>query len=209
MRLFQSIGVVQQCVQVILFCNLNAKKLVFMVIVYHLVRVNDSNTETPLIQSAFVVSKLPQVFLNQFLRVHLDKEKDFSLDIPPDTRSISILRYRMSPTDLKEFKEKLTHLFERGLFMEFMKNDIEEFVAKCMGFQKVQVEHKRPCGMAQNIENLVWNQDMTNKDFTTCFLWSRRQHDSICVIEEEMNKSTHFLPIKTTHSSEDCANLYI
>ncbi|WMV30634.1 hypothetical protein MTR67_024019 [Solanum verrucosum] len=38
---------------------------------------------------------------------------------------------------------------------------------------------------------------------------SRRQHDSIWVIVDRMTKSAYFLPVKTTHSVEDYARLYI
>ncbi|WMV07716.1 hypothetical protein MTR67_001101 [Solanum verrucosum] len=38
---------------------------------------------------------------------------------------------------------------------------------------------------------------------------SRRQHDSIWVIVDKMTKSAHFLPVKTIHSAEDYARLYI
>ncbi|WMV45482.1 hypothetical protein MTR67_038867 [Solanum verrucosum] len=34
----------------------------------------------------------------------------------------------------------------------FMKRGIAEFVAKCLNFQQIKVEHQRPGGMAQNID---------------------------------------------------------
>ncbi|WMV35099.1 hypothetical protein MTR67_028484 [Solanum verrucosum] len=43
---------------------------------------------------------------------------------------------------------------------------------------------------------------MINMDFITGLPRSRRQHDSIWVIVDRMNKSAHFLPVKTTHSAE-------
>ncbi|KAH0781055.1 hypothetical protein KY290_000653 [Solanum tuberosum] len=68
-----------------------------------------------------------------------------------------------------------------------MKNDIAEFVAKCPNCQQVKVEHQRPDGLPR----------------------SRRQHDSIWVIVDRMTKSAHFLSVKTTHSAEDYAKLYL
>ncbi|KAH0764671.1 hypothetical protein KY285_000542 [Solanum tuberosum] len=41
---------------------------------------------------------------------------DVILDIIPDTRPISIPPYRMAPTELKELKEQLKDLLEKGLF---------------------------------------------------------------------------------------------
>ncbi|WMV41915.1 hypothetical protein MTR67_035300 [Solanum verrucosum] len=90
-----------------------------------------------------------------------------------------------------------------------MKKGFVEFVVKCPKCQQVKVEHQRPGGMAQNIEIPEWKWEMINIDFITGLPRSRRQHDSIWVIVDRMTKSTHFLPIKTTHSAEDYAKLYI
>ncbi|WMV19777.1 hypothetical protein MTR67_013162 [Solanum verrucosum] len=50
---------------------------------------------------------------------------------------------------------------------------------------------------------------MISMDFITGLPRFRRQHDSIWVIVDRMTKSAHFLPVKTTHSAEDYAKLYI
>ena len=83
------------------------------------------------------------------------------------------------------------------------------FVAKCLNCQQVKVKHQRPGGMAQNIELSEWKWEMINMDFITGLPRYRRQHDSIWVIVDRMTKSAHFLPVKTTHSTEDYARLYI
>ncbi|WMV25482.1 hypothetical protein MTR67_018867 [Solanum verrucosum] len=67
-----------------------------------------------------------------------------------------------------------------------MKKGIAEIVVKCPNCQQVKVEHQRPGGLPR----------------------SRRQHDSIWVIVDTMTNSD-FLPVKTTHSAEDYARLYI
>ncbi|WMV38354.1 hypothetical protein MTR67_031739 [Solanum verrucosum] len=91
-----------------------------------------------------------------------------------------------------------------------MNKCIAEFVAKCPNCQQVKVEHQRPGGLAQNIELPEWKCEMINMNFITSLPRSRRQHDSIWVnIVDRMTKSTHFLPVKTTHSTEDYARLYI
>ncbi|WMV23979.1 hypothetical protein MTR67_017364 [Solanum verrucosum] len=90
-----------------------------------------------------------------------------------------------------------------------MTKSIAEFVVKCLNCQQVKVEHQRPGGMAQNIEILEWKWEMINMDFITGLPQSRRQHDSIWVIVDRMTKSAHFLPVKTTHSAEDYAKLYV
>jgi len=90
-----------------------------------------------------------------------------------------------------------------------MEKGIDEFVAKCLNYQQVKVEHQRPGGMAQNIDILEWKLEMINMDFITGSSWCRTQHDYIWVIMDRMTKLAHFLPIKTTFSEDDYAKLYI
>jgi len=90
-----------------------------------------------------------------------------------------------------------------------MKKGIVELVAKCLNCQQVKVENQRPGGLAQNIELPKWKWEMINMDFITGLPRSHRQHDSIWVIVDRMTKSAHFLPVKTTHSTEDYAKLYL
>ncbi|WMV46710.1 hypothetical protein MTR67_040095 [Solanum verrucosum] len=90
-----------------------------------------------------------------------------------------------------------------------VKKGFAEFVAKCPNCQRFKVENQRPGGMAQNIKLLEWKWEMINMDFITSFPQSRKQHDSIWVIVDQMTKSAHFLLVKTTHSTEDYAKLHI
>ena len=46
-------------------------------------------------------------------------------------------------------------------------------------------------------------------DFVMGLPKSKRHHDSIWVIVDRMNKSVHFLPVKTSYSAEDYVKLYI
>ena len=46
-------------------------------------------------------------------------------------------------------------------------------------------------------------------DFITRLPRTRRQHDSIWVIVDRMTKSSRFLAVKTTYSTEDYAKIYL
>jgi len=46
-------------------------------------------------------------------------------------------------------------------------------------------------------------------DFIIGLPRSPKQHDCIWLIVDRMTKSAHFSPVKTTHSAEDYAKLYI
>ena len=46
-------------------------------------------------------------------------------------------------------------------------------------------------------------------DFIVVFPRSRPKYDSIWVIVDRLTKSAHFLPVRTTHSTEEYAKLYL
>lgn len=73
----------------------------------------DFDSESPL-QSIVVVNEFPEVFPDDLPRIPSDRKIDFGIDLLPDTRSISILLYRMAPVELKkQFKDFLDKGFIR------------------------------------------------------------------------------------------------
>lgn len=81
---------------------------------YHLVKVNDFSVELPLIQSVPLVKEFLEVFSHDLPGAPPKKEIDFGICILPDTHHISILSYKMAPIDLKELKEQLKDLLDKG-----------------------------------------------------------------------------------------------
>ena len=63
--------------------------------------------------------------------------------------------------------------------------------------------------MTQEIDISTWKWDVINMDFITRLPRTRRYYDSIWVIVDRMTKSSRFLAVKTTNSTEDYAQLYI
>ena len=86
---------------------------------------------------------------------------------------------------------------------------IVDFVAKFQNSQQLKVKHKSRGGLDENIELVEGMLQMIYMDSVTGLPRSRMQHDSIRVIIDRIKKSTHFLPINTTHSTQDYATLYI
>ncbi|WMV33751.1 hypothetical protein MTR67_027136 [Solanum verrucosum] len=82
--------------------------------IYHLVRLKDSNSETPTLESVPIVNEFPEVFLEDLPRVSHEREINFGIDLLPDTHHISIPPYRMDLAELKELKEQLKDLLANG-----------------------------------------------------------------------------------------------
>ncbi|XP_070056499.1 uncharacterized protein [Nicotiana tomentosiformis] len=93
---------------------LKARKKIRKGCIYHLVRVQDVEVESPTIQSILVVNVFPDVFPDELPGFPPEREIEFAIDLLPDTHLIFIPPYRMAPAELKELKEQLKDLLEKG-----------------------------------------------------------------------------------------------
>ena len=96
---------------------LKARKMISKGYIYHLVRVKDSSLETPSLELVPEVCEFPEVFPKDLPEVPLEREIVFGIDILPNTRLISIPPYRMAPAELKELKEQLKYLLDKGFII--------------------------------------------------------------------------------------------
>ena len=82
---------------------------------YHIVRVQDLDSEIPHIESVPVVSEFLEIFPNELPGIPPEQEIDFGIDLLSDTNPISISPYRMAPAELKDLKAQLKDLIIRVL----------------------------------------------------------------------------------------------
>ncbi|KAL7174049.1 hypothetical protein ACSBR2_033323 [Camellia fascicularis] len=61
-----------------------------------------------------IVKKFQDVFLDELPRELVDREIEFTIDIVPGTQPISKTPYRMSIAKMKELKEQLQDLLDKG-----------------------------------------------------------------------------------------------
>lgn len=74
----------------------------------------DSDFEFPTIESIPMVNKFLNVFPKDLLDFPLEKKVDVCIDILLGTQPILIPSYLMAPTELKELKDQLKNLLEKG-----------------------------------------------------------------------------------------------
>ena len=77
-----------------------------------------------------------------------------------------------------------------------MKRDIIEFVSRCLVCQQVKAEHHRPASLLQRIKIPKWKWERITMDFVMRLPRTSRGHDAICVIVDQMTKSTQFFLVK-------------
>ncbi|KAH0725404.1 hypothetical protein KY284_001269 [Solanum tuberosum] len=96
------------------FSFLKIRKMKSKGFIYHIVRVRDVESETPSLESVPVVKEFMVVFPNDLLGIPPKREIDFGIDLLRDTQYISIPPYRMALAELKEWKEQLNDLLDKG-----------------------------------------------------------------------------------------------
>ena len=64
---------------------LKARKLISKGCIYHLVRVKETKSDTPTLQSVNVVNEFSNVFPNDLPEILPDREIEFGIDLLPDT----------------------------------------------------------------------------------------------------------------------------
>ena len=74
----------------------------------------DTRKEALKLDDIPVVREFSDVFPKDLLGIPIDREIEFSTDLLPGTSPISIAPYRMALTELKELKEQLQELLEKG-----------------------------------------------------------------------------------------------
>ena len=93
--------------------------------------------------------------------------------------------------------------------MANMKKDVEEFLARFSDYQQVKVECRHPGGLLQSIVIPEWKWEVISMDFITGFPRIARHHDSFMVDVDALTKIAHFIPMKTTYSTSDVAQVFI
>ncbi|KAL5567050.1 hypothetical protein UlMin_030214 [Ulmus minor] len=73
----------------------------------------------------------------------------------------------------------------------------------------VKAEHQRPGGELQPIEVPEWKWEQIAMDFIVGLPKTRNWYDSIWVIIDRLTKSSHFLPVRTTYTLDQLADLYV
>nr|GFC94963.1 putative reverse transcriptase domain, aspartic peptidase domain protein [Tanacetum cinerariifolium] len=79
-----------------------------------LATINDTTSDVPSIHDQSVVSEFPDVFPDELPAIPSVRKVEFSIELIPGAEPISKAPYRMAPIELKELKDQLQELLERG-----------------------------------------------------------------------------------------------
>nr|GEY22057.1 putative reverse transcriptase domain-containing protein [Tanacetum cinerariifolium] len=79
-----------------------------------LATIHDTTSDVPSIHDQPIVSEFPDVFPDELPRIPPVREVKFNIELISGTEPISKAPYRMAPIELKELKDQLQELLERG-----------------------------------------------------------------------------------------------
>jgi hypothetical protein len=90
-----------------------------------------------------------------------------------------------------------------------MKRDVARYVALCDTCQRVKAEHQQPAGLLQPLQVLEWKWEEIAMGFIVGLPRTQSGYDSIWVIVDRLTMVAHFIPVKTTYSGSQLAELYM
>ena len=93
---------------------LRAKRLLRKGCQGYLAYVVDNKKEVLKLDDILIVREFPNVFPEDLPGIPIDREIEFSIDLLPETSPILKAPYWMAPTKLKELKEQLQELLDKG-----------------------------------------------------------------------------------------------
>nr|GEU94933.1 hypothetical protein [Tanacetum cinerariifolium] len=86
----------------------------FDIILGFLASIKDTSLDGPHVESHLVVRNFPNVFPDELLGLPPEREVEFIIELIPSVEPISKAPNRMAPVELKELKDQLQELLERG-----------------------------------------------------------------------------------------------
>ena len=90
-----------------------------------------------------------------------------------------------------------------------MKKDMAEYISRCMKCQQVKVEHQHLAGLLHHFPVPEWKWEVIYMDFITGLPMTWKQHDFVMVVVDKLTKETHFIPVKSTHKTDDIEKIFM
>jgi hypothetical protein len=84
-----------------------------------------------------------------------------------------------------------------------MKREIAKYVVECDTCQRIKASHLKVAGTLQPLPIPSWQWEDICMDFIVGLPNTSRHHDSIWVFVDRLTKTSHFLPVHTTHKAEN------
>ncbi|KAA0040646.1 DNA/RNA polymerases superfamily protein [Cucumis melo var. makuwa] len=112
--------------------------------------------------------------------------------------------YAMHPGSTKMYRT-----LKKTYWWSGMKQEIVEYVDRCLICQQVKAVRQRPGGFLNPLPVLEWKWEHITLDFLFGLPRTSSRHDGIWVIVDRLTKTTRFIPIKMTSTLDQLVRLYV
>ena len=97
--------------------------------------------------------------------------------------------------------QKMITTLRNQIFWPNLKEDLVDYLSKCLECQRVKVEHQHLASLLQPLSIPKWKWEVISLDFIIGFPLNLKQHDSIMVVVDKLRKYAHFIPLKSTYKA--------
>ncbi|KAL0559142.1 hypothetical protein IC582_003732 [Cucumis melo] len=104
---------------------------------------------------------------------------------------------------------KMYRTLKKTYWWSGMKQEIAEYVDRCLICQQVKPVRQRPEGFLNPLPVPEWKWEHITMDFLFGLPRTSSGHDGIWVIVDRLTKTTRFIPIKMTSTLDQLARLYV
>ena len=80
--------------------------------------------------------------------------------------------------------QKMVTMLRKEYFWPNMKNEVVEYIARCIEWQQVKAEHQHPSGLLQPLPIPNWKWEVISLYFITGLPKNQKQNNSIMVVIE-------------------------
>ena len=101
------------------------------------------------------------------------------------------------------------HDLRRQYYWSGMKQQVRDFVCRCLTCQQVKGEHQRPVKLLQPLKVAEWKCEHITMDFVIHLPRTSRGHDAVWVVMDLLTNSAHFLAMRMTFTLKAFCRLYI
>ena len=91
--------------------------------------------------------------------------------------------------------QKTITMLRKEYFWRNMKNEVADYIARCLKCQQVKIEHQHLAGLLQPLPIPSWKWEIISLDFITGMPRNQNMNDSIMVVVDKLSKEAHFLPV--------------
>jgi len=127
----------------------------------------------------------------------------------PELRKQILDEAHLSKFSIHPGSNKMYHDLRQTFWWSGMKSEIARYVSECDTCQRVKANHLKVAGTLQPLPIPSWKWEDISMDFIVGLPLTSQRYDSIWVIVDRLTKTAYFLPVRTTHTIKQYAELYL